>query len=975
MMCGLLACSSAAFAAMKPTPAPEKTNLNSHSVAAPVILKRGGEAELPDISEIFGGYGLDELINDIPHVPDAPRAAANSHNTIEDGLVILELRLGKTIINDAFIGYRVGEKLLLPIGQLADALQFPIQIDLDTKRAEGWFSEEDKTFLLDAAQQRITLSGQVASLPSDAYSIQDDDIFVDSRLLSEWFSIAFDVAYDEQLVTVSGANNTRLPAELFAEREGAREALRLRVADASDNFPLVREPYHLATVPFADVYVSHSMDDRSRPSTRTNSSVLMNGDFLYMQQSSYITYDRETGLGDARFTLSRKDPEGQLFQADEAVTSTWLGATANDWKLTDITLGDMVSKQMPLTMLNQNGRGVVISNQPLDRSSRYDRTTIRGDIQPGWDIELYRDDELLAFQRSNSNGRYEFDDIPLLSGLNIIRLVFYGPFGQTREEIQRILVNPNIAEKGKSYMRFTAMQQGTSLLGGTSNSGAFASNFTVGLNSIPITSSEGETRLAFEYEYGLLDSLALYTQASHTPITGNLASDAVTLGLGGVWQDIYGRVDIAKNDANGQAIQLTTQTNIMGLNLSLEHQQFDDFLSDYTENINDPVTARTTGRIDGSVKIPVLPRMSLGVAAARTSYTSGRVRDELNQRTTSNLFGVASLNHNATFTRDHYANGAPDTQQTRGNLLLNLPAFGAFLRGGVSYSIAPETAVENAALAIDVNFSEDIFARGELFRQISGDTLNSLNASITKRFEHFSLGTSAGADDRGNIFAGLSLNFAIGQEPQTGNIRTYGDPVSSNGMVSARTYIDANHNHQKDADEEAIAGTSYLINGGIGSSHTQDKIDDTGTTLIKTIPTYVPASITINPSSLEDPFLIAGDGGVHVVARPGVPVMLDFSVRHAADVEGLVTISRNGETKEASNVLVEAIDKDGKMVRSARSAFDGVYLLELVPSGTYTIRISDTQSKRLGFKQTSEQTLTIVGDEEYIQDINLHIRR
>lgn len=537
----------------------KSTNINAESAAAPVELKRPQAGSAADISDIFGGYTLEELVTPPPASPS---------NNPEEGLLILELRLGRHMISDALVGYYEHDKLLLPVGQLSEALQFPIQIDLDTKRAEGWFSEEDKTFLLDAANQRATISGRTESIQSNQMSVRDDDIFVDSKLLEKWFSIVFDISYAEQVVSVSGTNNTLLPAERFAERETAREALKLKKPENIASYPIVREPYSFATAPFADVYLSANYDDRARPNTRSDASILMNGDLLYMQQSSFLSYDHTTGLREARLTLSRKDPEGQLFAPEEAIAGSWLGETANDWKLTDITLGDLVNQQLPLTMLNQNGRGIMVTNQPLDRSSRYDRTTIRGDVQPNWDVELYRNDELLAFQRSNANGRYEFDDVPLLSGLNIIRLVFYGPFGQTREEIQRILVNPHITQQGTSYARFTAMQQSKNLLGNITSSDAFASNFTIGLNTVPITSVEGESRLAFEYEYGVRDNLALYAQATHTPLAGNIATDALTLGLGGVWQDIYGRLDVAKSD-DGEAFQFTTQTNVMGLNLSL----------------------------------------------------------------------------------------------------------------------------------------------------------------------------------------------------------------------------------------------------------------------------------------------------------------------------------------------------------------------------------------------------------------------
>ncbi len=942
-------------------------------MAKPVILKRSGEQKLPDISDIFGGYEREELPAFIPKITPHTNLENTKKIMDEDGLLLLELKLGKSILNEALPAYRQGDIVLLPIGQLADAVQFPIRLDMDTKRAEGWFSEEDKTLLLDAARNRVTISGQIESVNDAEMAIHDDDIYVSSALLSQWFSIDFTISYHEQTIAIAGKNNMALPAEKMASRELARTALRTTPTDTSANYPIVREPYHFATMPFANVVLSSNYDGRTKPNAQSDASILSNGDLLYMHQNSYLSYDRERGLENARLTLSRKDPEGKLLQADEVLASTWLGEAANSAKLTDFTIGDMFSAQLPLTMLNQNGRGVMLTNQPLDRNNRFDRTTIEGNIEPDWEVELYRNDDLLAFQRSTSTGRYEFSDVPLFTGLNIIRLVFYGPFGQSREEIRRVLVNPNITEEGKSFIRFTAMQQSKNLLGDTTGQGAFASNFLVGLNNIPLTNTEGESRYAFEYEYGLRDNLALYTNITHTPITGELATDAATVGLGGVWKDIYGRVDLAQAGDGGQAMQLNTQTDLFGLNLSLEHQEFKDFLSDFTENISDPVTRRSTGRVDGALDMPILPRLSLGVAAARTAYESGRTRDEINQRTTSQIFG-ASVNHNTTFSIDRFTNNLPGLKQTRGSLLVSAPLLGAYVRGGTTYRITPDTQIENAAIAVDYSFSNDLVSRAEVFRQISGGTVNTLNTSLTKNFKHYSLSISAGADDNGEKQAGISLGFSFGMEPRSNQWMATADPISQSGLISARSYIDVNNNNLLDADETVLQDTGYLINESKSNTGHQHTLADVQ--LLTFIPEYELTSVVVNPSTLEDPFLVAGDSGVRVVSRPGTPVALDFPLKRAADIEGLITLtSPNGEEREAANVLVEAVNNEGKVIRSARSAFDGVYLLELLPAGTYTIQISEEQSARLGFKHTSKIPLIIAGDEETISDINLNIRR
>src|SRR3546814_18132484 len=65
-----------------------------------------------------------------------------------------------------------------------------------------------------------------------------------------------------------------------------------------------------------------------------------------------------------------------------------------------------------------------------DLPDAFDKTTFRGDLPAGWDAELYRNGQLLAFTSPNGDGRYEFIAVPLQYGSNRFEIVLYGPQGQ-----------------------------------------------------------------------------------------------------------------------------------------------------------------------------------------------------------------------------------------------------------------------------------------------------------------------------------------------------------------------------------------------------------------------------------------------------------------------------------------------------------------------------------------------------------------
>ena len=79
-------------------------------------------------------------------------------------------------------------------------------------------------------------------------------------------------------------------------------------------------------------------------------------------------------------------------------------------------------------------------------------TRIEGYFFPEWDIELYRDQSLLAFQETDTEGYYFFDNVPLFSERNSFRIVAYGPQGEVREETISIPYDrQRVSEQGGVY--------------------------------------------------------------------------------------------------------------------------------------------------------------------------------------------------------------------------------------------------------------------------------------------------------------------------------------------------------------------------------------------------------------------------------------------------------------------------------------------------------------------------------------------
>jgi hypothetical protein len=78
------------------------------------------------------------------------------------------------------------------------------------------------------------------------------------------------------------------------------------------------------------------------------------------------------------------------------------------------------------------GRGISFTTRLSSRRACSTRSDLRGELPIGYDVELYINDVLRSGQRAPVQGRYEFLDVPLVRGINIIRIVSYGPAASAR---------------------------------------------------------------------------------------------------------------------------------------------------------------------------------------------------------------------------------------------------------------------------------------------------------------------------------------------------------------------------------------------------------------------------------------------------------------------------------------------------------------------------------------------------------------
>jgi len=897
-----------------------------------------------------------------PPAATAPAGPLAAIKRSDDDLVLVDIIGGGQTLAQGVTGYVSKGSVMLPLGQLTEALEFPIKVSVREGIAHGWSYKEDNLFSLDMARREVVLAGKAQPVDAALAELHDDDIYVDVATLGSWFSLKLNFSFATQTVTIEPQNGVHLPFELAAERERRQSKLGDKATMEKVQYPQKNIPYAFATLPFLDISGQVNYTNKE---TSESASVLATSDLLYMQNNMFANVTDKKGLSDLRMTLSRHSPDGKLFAADEALGDTWLGETSNALQLRSLELGDVNSQQLPLTARGQSGRGVTVSNMPTNRATDFNRTTLEGDILPDWEVELYRNDELLNFQKGSANGHYEFTDVPLLSGANIIRLVFYGPHGETREEVQRILVRSEITSKGESYFRMSSMQQNSSLLQVREQA---QQQRPLASGSLPTKSEsdnmEGKMRSAFEYEYGLADNIALYSSLAQIPLgTGEEASYA-TIGTGASYFGVFGRFDAATSNNGGAAYQGNIQTNLYGVTLSAKHLEFRDFLSDYTGTRTDPIKRQSEARADMPVGIYDLPNINVGISDTRVQYESGRSENEITQRMSTYILRFLQIGNDLS-RRTSYNVAAADTTTTQGNFTLGMPLWDMQLRGQVGYDISPQGGLNTIQLSSDYNIDENLSLRGSVSRDTT-TSFTTYELGTSHNFQHVKVGLNTSYSSDHTIAAFLNFGFSLGHKPDSGWAMSYKE-AARDGMVSARVYLDKNNNGMYDEGDELIPGATLQADSG-GRSVT----DKNGVALLQGLRSEAQSNVTLEEASLENAYWVVKDKGYTVTSRAGVPVALDFAVVESGDIEGDIFIeSADGKQEIASNVVIQLVDDKGEVLRETRSSFDGYYLMDRVAVGSYHLRVSPDQLKRRNLVSGDDIAITLKAEGSIKQKFTL----
>ncbi len=833
-------------------------------------------------------------------VASIPSVQAEAWTPSADDAVLFDVRLNQYRLGDGVRGYATPTGICVDFADVIMALDIPVRLDKQSRRATGWAFDEAHTLTIDRVTDKEQIKNSIRKVAPDDIRDTPEGWCVSTVALSRWLGVTLEPDTSNALLVIK--SDKKLAPQLAAER-------RARVATAAPLFdlatlPHAKAPFRGIRPPAIDVVASFGAvrDRLSGNRIDAQYEIYASGEVGPVAYDARLSSDRRGVPANLRLRAYRTDPDAGV-----------LGPL----KATHAAVGDVQGLSTPLVAQSSVGRGFVVTNRPVDRPQNFDRTEFRGELPRGWDAELYRNGQLLAFANDRADGRYEFLDVPLLYGQNRFEVVLYGPQGQIRRDVKSVPVGLDSIPPRKTWYWAGVSEEGRDL---------------INLANAPVFGRRG-WRGSFGLERGLnaKTSLALTTHSLIIDGVGrrNFGEVALRRAIGPALSEFSASADMT----GGRAVRAQALAEFGTSHIGVETIWVGGgFRSD---RILRGVTGLHSVTFDhffgnGRTSIPV------HVDARLTTRASGDDTLELTTRASANLGRMALTGELAV--RDERRKFGPDPPpQIEAGLLANARIGKIRLRGEARFRITPETQFQSATIVGEWSAGGSLLNPADWRAEIGYDrVLGRARAGLgyIRRFDRFALSVNGELASDGAVAAGMNVAFSIGPDPRrSGGIRFTSDKLASTGTALVRVYRDANLNGRRDVGEHLEKGAQIAA----GRIPVDVLTDANGEVLVDGLEPFQPVLIGVDGSSLPDPLVQPSTPGMVMLPRPGVSVTIELPLVSSGDIDGTLVRSGGGSLE---GVDLELADVEGRTVARTRSDFDGFFIFEGVPYGRYTVRIA-----------------------------------
>ena len=853
-------------------------------------------------------------------------------------LLLLMVQLDDLTLTDGLAAYGAPDDPLLPIGELSRLLELDIDVSPAQGRVTGSLGEARRALLVDLATATARLGAAEQKLGPEDVALTQTEIYVRASVLEKLLPLKF-------MVSASALTMKVLPLELLPIQGRLQRLQRAQQAttDPNANKALrVADPYHLFTPPSFDIALGLGAQT-ARPQRPLRYDIRMGGDLAYAGLQAYVGSDESGRATTARVLLERRSLDGHLLGPLHA---------------TSIGLGDVFTPNLAIGPRSFAGRGVALSTVPLDQTYVFNRIDLRGELPLGDDVELYVNDVLRGTQNTPQQGRYEFLNVPLTQGVNVVRIVTYGPRGQRSEEVRVINVSGGLLRAGQATFEFGAVQQDDPLFPLRSQGPVLFDRGT------------GKPRVVASFNYGVSQYLTLTAGASRYSDRQGIERSLFDTGLRSSIAGFATQFDLAADDQHGRGASLGIAGRVLGANAIFRHSEYQGGLLDENNpeaDVDRPLDRRSELTVDQNVRlgervIPLSFRVIRDAYADRGVTTIGSAR------------GSAALGSILYSTGLEYERSTRPGRDGGDDHLRGYFAGSTFknfrwqVRATLNYDIVPDYRVTLFNVTVDRAITDTWslrFAANQRLDFPRGTEL-ALGSVTRTRYGDLALtGEYDTANDSWRLAA--QMNFGLGFNPQTRGYEFTRSGPGSGGSVLFHAFSDTNGDGVYQPGERPVE--NVILEGGERVSRTAKD----GTAYLSGFGATPTARVLVGLSEIDNPSVKAPPAAVEFAPRPGGVTRIEYPLRPTGEVLVNISLRRpDGKLVGLSATRVRLVDDKG-LALEATTEFDGSASFLEAPAGVYRLELDAEQAARLRMRLAAPATVVIRADGEATPDIRAEV--
>jgi cell division protein FtsN len=572
--------------------------------------------------------------------------------------------------------------------------------------------------------------------------------------------------------------------------------------------------------------------------------------------------------------------------------------------------------------------GFQLTNTPTTFRRSFGSYTLTDRTEPGWTVELYVNNVLVDYVKADASGFFTFE-VPLVYGNTMVKLKFYGPWGEERTREQNLTIPYNfIPHKELEY---------------TVSAGVVEDSVWSRFSRASV--SYGATRFltvggGAEYLSSVSSTPVMPFVNASLRLPGNvLLSGEYTHGV----------------RARGR-LSYRFPSNIQ---LDLDYIKYDRDQEAISYNYLEERRA--------ALSIPL--RIKKFTAYSRMSYYQ-IVLPATNYSTAEWLVAGSLLGVNTNLTTYGIFTGEKDPSiYSQLSLAVRFP--GDFLimpQAQYSYT-------DGEFMTAKLGLEKRVLQRGYInlswernFRH--GITLGEIGMRYD--FSFAQTGMSARQTNKQSTFVQYARGSFINDRP-TRWLKADNRTNVGRGGISVIAFLDLNANGLRDPGEPKAPGLNVRSNAG-----TMERSEKDTTIHITGLEPYVKYFIEIDESSFENISWRLDKKSYAVVADPNMLKLIEIPIFVRGEATGIVSIEEKGVRRGLGRIIVSFINSSDVTAGRALTEEDGYYSYFGLAPGKYQVRIDTAQLRRLGLVSEPDSVVfSIMSNSEgdYIEGLDFTLRK